>query len=716
MRKLHQTIISLTIIIWIACGLLLPPAIKAFAASASFSISVSSTSINKGDSVTVTVSLSSDSTLGAYSYCVAYDSSILEYTSGSGYGGGGTITYAGYGDGSATSAYATFTFTAIDSGSAYVQTSSGDVYTWDEEPCSASNASASISVLGNTPEPATEPQTTENTTEQGNTTETTTENTSEDTSEEETTEEKADTTALNTFTVSPGKLEPEFSKTVYEYEITVPADTKKLKITAEPEDAKSTVKIDGNKNFEAGKTYHVEITVIAENGDKQAYIIKVICEEAEEDKVSVVIDGVTYYFTTNDSKLEIPEGFAPEKANYNGSEILTYKSPNGLINCVYLTDDNGNGNWYIIDLATGNIKPLIQAQSSYNTYIIRELPKGNEIPDGFSEIAYKLDNQEITAYRKNEKDTVILLYAMNTAGSEGWYLYDTIDGTFIRYDGFTETAPVTEKTETGFKGFVSRYKFTIMLITTIVFFLITLIVVILAITMRKMLKEYEQEQNSINDDINNDTTNNNNVNNNNNNRNDYAYTDEAANESVDNDYDETEIENEAAGNPESEDTAFYATDSTENGDTAFYAADSTDNGDTVSHAADSPENEDTAFYAADSTKNEGAAGIENHNNHAEASAPFIVPTITSTEPDHKGPLLSNPLAASKVDINELTAPKEAKYVENAKSYPDGFQEHLEQSAKEKEKKPHVANTLNTADLTEIINIAESIVHSEDKNS
>lgn len=709
MRKLHQTIISLTIIIWIACGLLLPPAIKAFAASASFSISVSSTSINKGDSVTVTVSLSSDSTLGAYSYCVAYDSSILEYTSGSGYGGGGTITYAGYGDGSATSAYATFTFTAIDSGSAYVQTSSGDVYTWDEEPCSASNASASISVLDNTPEPDTEPQTTENTTEQGNTTETTTENTSEDTSEEDTTEEAADTTALNTLTVSPGKLEPEFSKTVYEYEITVPADTKKLKITAEPEDAKSTVKIDGNKNFEAGKTYHVEITVIAENGDKQAYIIKVICEEAEEDKVSVVIDGVTYYFTTNDSKLEIPEGFAPEKANYNGSEILTYKSPNGLVNCVYLTDDNGNGNWYIIDLATGNIKPMIQAQSSYNTYIIRELPKGKEIPDGFSEIAYKLDNQEITAYRKNEKDTVILLYAMNTAGSEGWYLYDTIDGTFIRYDGFTETAPVTEKTETGFKGFVSRYKFTIMLITTIVFFLITLIVVILAITMRKMLKEYEQEQNSINDDINNDIANNNSSN-------DYAYTDEAANASEDNDYDETKIENEAEGNTDNGDTVSYAADTPEKEDTTSYAADTPEKEGAASYAADTPEKKDTAFYAAGTPEKEDTAGIENHNNHAEASAPFIVPTITSTEPDHKGPLLSNPLAASKMDINEITAPKEAKYVENAKSYPDGFQEHAEQSAKEKEKKPHVANTLNTADLTEIINIAESIVHSEDKNS
>lgn len=685
MKKLHQTIISLTIILFMACGLFIPPAIKVFAASASFSIAVSSTSINKGDSVTVTVSLSSDSTLGAYSYCVAYDSSVLEYASGSGYGGGGTITYAGYGDGSSTSAYATFTFTAIDSGSAYVQTSSGDVYTWDEEPCSVSNASASISVLDNASEPATGPQTTENTTEQ----EETTENTTEEETTEENTEEKSENYNLNDLTVSPGKLEPAFSKTVYEYEITVPADTKKLKITAEPEDAKSTVKIDGNKNFEAGKSYNVEITVIAENGDKQAYIIKVICEEAEEDRVSVVIDGATYYFTTNYSKIDVPEGFAPEKANYNGSEILTYKSPNGLIHCIYLTTDNGDEGWYMIDLSSGSIKPMIQAQSSYNTYIVLELPQGKEIPNGYSAIAYKLDGKEITAYRKNEKDTVILLYAMNTAGNEGWYLYDTIDGTFIRYDGFTETVPVTEEEETGLKGFVNKHKFTIMLITIIVLFLIALIVVILAISMKKMLKEYEEKQEDKEDN------------------NDNALTGGAIDETGAGSYYEAdkEIENEYfedsknvndIDNSDNESDSFENADNFENGDADSYDAGNSENGDSDFDDADGVENDNTAFY------------------DAEPSAPFVVPTITSTEPDHKGPLLSNPLAAAKMDLNEVTAPKEAKYVENTKSHPDGFQEHVEQSAKEKEMKPHVSNTLNTADLREIINIAESIVNSEDK--
>ncbi len=678
MRKLHQTIISLSLILFIACGLLIPPALKVFAASASFSIAVSSTSINKGDSVTVTVSLSSDTTLGAYSYCVAYDSSILEYTSGSGYGGGGTITYAGYGDGSSTSAYATFTFTAIDSGSAYIQTSSGDVYTWNEEPCGVSNASASISVLDSTPEPVTDPQTTENTTKQEETAENTTE---EETTEEET-DEKSANCALNTLTVSPGKLEPKFSNTEYEYEITVPSDTKKLKITAEPEDAKSTVKIDGNKNFEAGKTYNVEITVIAENGDKQAYIIKVICEEAEEDKVSVVIDGITYYFATSYSKIDVPEGFALEKANYNGTEILTYRSPNGLINCVYLTTDNDDGGWYIIDLATGNIKPMIQAQSSYSTYIVLELPEGTEIPNGFSAIAYNLDNKEITAYRKNEKDTVILLYAMNTAGNEGWYFYDTIDGTFIRYDGFTETVSATEEAETGLKGFINKYKFTIMLITIILLFLITLIVIILAITMKKVLREYEQEQG--NKENKNDTI-------------------PFENEAID-----------AVSGAENSAADFINNDVAEN--TAKDSGDTDDIENTENDIADADDIENTENDIADaeSVNNNAVPNAGNKKSVVDNPAPFIVPTITSTEPDHKGPLLSNPLVASKMDLNEITAPKEAKYVENTKSYPDGFQEHLEESAKEKETKPRIANTLNTSDLTEIINIAESIVHSEDK--
>lgn len=118
--------------------------IHSYAASTQFSISLSSSSIQKGGSVTVTVSISCSEALGAYSYCLSYDSSLLEYQSGDGYGGGGTVSCAGYGDGNITSASNSFTFSAINTGSAYVSTGSSDVYTWGEEHAGASDAGATI--------------------------------------------------------------------------------------------------------------------------------------------------------------------------------------------------------------------------------------------------------------------------------------------------------------------------------------------------------------------------------------------------------------------------------------------------------------------------------------------------------------------------------------------------------------------------------------------
>ena len=155
--------------------------IHSYAASTQFSISLSSSSIQKGGSVTVTVSISCSEALGAYSYCLSYDSSLLEYQSGDGYGGGGTVSCAGYGDGNITSASNSFTFSAINTGSAYVSTGSSDVYTWGEEHAGASDAGATITITAAGGNSTTEATTSEpNTTDTPATTET---NSSESTTE-----------------------------------------------------------------------------------------------------------------------------------------------------------------------------------------------------------------------------------------------------------------------------------------------------------------------------------------------------------------------------------------------------------------------------------------------------------------------------------------------------------------------------------------------------
>ena len=501
MNKLKKcTAMALVLIMALSC-FVYGNTIKAQAASTQFSISLSSSSVSKGGSVTVTVSVSCSEALGAYSYCLSYDSSVLEYTSGDGYGGGGTISCAGYGDGNIKSASNSFTFSAIASGSSYVGTGSSDVYTWGEESCSVSNAGATITVTaaggGNNGGDSTTQATT--TQEQGSTEAGSTESgesteSTEETSEE-TTEEMSDNCFLSSLQITPGELKPEFSKDVYSYETTVPGETTSLAINALPEDSKSSVSIDGNENFEPGKQAHVTIKVTAETGDTHIYDLTVNVEEIVDTRAVINVNGTDYYFSQDYSKISVPEGFAQSKEKFDGTEVILYTSPNGQIKCAYLTDKDGkNGAWYIIDLNAKTAVPLINVQSAYKNFIILEPSDNVSKPEGYSSFSYDFGGNTVTAYHVTENDEVILVYAMSPDSDPSWYRYDTVEKTFVRYNA----DPVTEKQEEAASdgSFFDQHKdkvLTICIVVVVVmFFLIIILACMLVRVIRKGLPEDDE--------------------------------------------------------------------------------------------------------------------------------------------------------------------------------------------------------------------------------
>lgn len=501
MNKLKKCTAMILVLIMALSCFVYGNAIKAQAASTQFSISLSSSSVSKGGSVTVTVSVSCSEALGAYSYCLSYDSSVLEYTSGDGYGGGGTISCAGYGDGNIKSASNSFTFSAIASGSSYVGTGSSDVYTWGEESCSVSNAGATITVTAagsgnNGGDSTTQVATTQEqgsteagSTESGESTEST-----EETSEE-TTEEMSDNCFLSSLQITPGELKPEFSKDVYSYETTVPGETTSLAINALPEDSKSSVSIDGNENFEPGKQAHVTIKVTAETGDTHIYDLTVNVEEIVDTRAVINVNGTDYYFSQDYSKISIPEGFAQSKEKFDGTDVILYTSPNGQIKCAYLTDKDGkNGAWYIIDLNAKTAVPLINVQSAYKNFIILEPSDNVSKPEGYSSFSYDFGGNTVTAYHVTENDEVILVYAMSPDSDPSWYRYDTVEKTFVRYNA----DPVTEKQEEAASdgSFFDQHKdkvLTICIIVVVVmFFLIIILACMLVRVIRKGLPEDDE--------------------------------------------------------------------------------------------------------------------------------------------------------------------------------------------------------------------------------
>lgn len=720
MNKLKKCTAMILVLIMALSCFVYGNAIKAQAASTQFSISLSSSSVSKGGSVTVTVSVSCSEALGAYSYCLSYDSSVLEYTSGDGYGGGGTISCAGYGDGNIKSASNSFTFSAIASGSSYVGTGSSDVYTWGEESCSVSNAGATITVTAagsgnNGGDSTTQAATTQEqgsteagSTESGESTEST-----EETSEE-TTEEMSDNCFLSSLQITPGELKPEFSKDVYSYETTVPGETTSLAINALPEDSKSSVSIDGNENFEPGKQAHVTIKVTAETGDTHIYDLTVNVEEIVDTRAVINVNGTDYYFSQDYSKISIPEGFAQSKEKFDGTDVILYTSPNGQIKCAYLTDKDGkNGAWYIIDLNAKTAVPLINVQSAYKNFIILEPSDNVSKPEGYSSFSYDFGGNTVTAYHVTENDEVILVYAMSPDSDPSWYRYDTVEKTFVRYNA----DPVTEKQEEAASdgSFFDQHKdkvLTICIIVVVVmFFLIIILACMLVRVIRKGLPE-DDEPDDPND------------------------PDKMTDEDIDTDAIDDADDNIEADATDDADDANVDSETSETSSVTDVAdnsgiVDDSAKADTIDDTADSDSSEDSEQLVLNESSDKDSIGassipeIKAKTEPAEADTTDLQTTTEeavatdTTEAEQPEPdanaSVKETAAATHDGMTELKAEPatKAENITSTRLSADAKKEQELTPAEEIVKKAAKYSSMNTADLSEVFNMAEAIINHED---
>lgn len=744
MNKLKKCTAMILVLIMALSCFVYGNAIKAQAASTQFSISLSSSSVSKGGSVTVTVSVSCSEALGAYSYCLSYDSSVLEYTSGDGYGGGGTISCAGYGDGNIKSASNSFTFSAIASGSSYVGTGSSDVYTWGEESCSVSNAGATITVTAagsgnNGGDSTTQAATTQEqgsteagSTESGESTEST-----EETSEE-TTEEMSDNCFLSSLQITPGELKPEFSKDVYSYETTVPGETTSLAINALPEDSKSSVSIDGNENFEPGKQAHVTIKVTAETGDTHIYDLTVNVEEIVDTRAVINVNGTDYYFSQDYSKISVPEGFAQSKEKFDGTDVILYTSPNGQIKCAYLTDKDGkNGAWYIIDLNAKTAVPLINVQSAYKNFIILEPSDNVNKPEGYSSFSYDFGGNTVTAYHVTENDEVILVYAMSPDSDPSWYRYDTVEKTFVRYNA----DPVTEKQEEAASdgSFFDQHKDKVLTICIIVVVVMFFLIIILACMLVRVIRKGLPEDDEPDDPNDPDKMTDEDI---------HANAIDNAGDSVEanatddtGDSVEADVTDDADDNIEA-DTTDDADDANVDSETSETSSvtDVADNSEIVDDSAKADTIDDTAD--SDSSEDSEQLVLNESSDKDSIEASSIPEIKAKTEPAEADTtdLQATTEEAVATDTTEAEQPEpdaNASVKETAAATHDGMTElkaepatkaenitstRLSAGAKKEQeltpaeeivKKAAKYSSMNTADLSEVFNMAEAIINHED---
>jgi len=394
--------------------------------------------IKVGD--TFTVSIAVPKNIGGSVY-VAYSKENLKVTSSPGSDvGTGLTSYTAFFNSSTESV----AFEATAAGSATVSVYMTDAEYSDKDPSEAlptiPKITKTITIVNEVAPPASE--------NPGNT---------------EQPPKKSDDNSLVSLKLSSGTLSPAFKGNVTKYTATVGYDVTKVVVSAKTSSSKATIESvtgNGTVNLNVGENT-IQIVVKAENGTKATYTIVVTrkAQEAtapqpsgsEQPSESETPPEVNEILQWNGEQLQvadkipeesIPTDFESKLLVVNGQQMQGLSFANGDLKVLYLNNTNGAGSLYVYDEALETIYPFIKLMSEKN-YVMVLLPdeQNAPAPEGFESCTFSIEGKGIiSAYQLPAREKgpakeseFYLIYCMNSDGEKGWYMYDSVEGTFQRY-------------------------------------------------------------------------------------------------------------------------------------------------------------------------------------------------------------------------------------------------------------------------------------------
>ena len=366
-------------------SLFMMPSLVNAAPTASASCSSSST-VTLNNTITVTVKGTSSEAM--WHTTLSYDSSKLQYVSGSG--------LQAISDDFVTSITYTYTFKAVAEGTAYVKTSSSISDYDGEKAFPTSNCSINI-VKASVPS-----------------------------NNNGSTVKKSSDNNLSSISIENVNLSPKFSKDTYKYTAEVENDIDKIKIVTKTSSSKATVSGAGEKELEEGEN-KFEIIVKAENGATKTYTITI--NRKEKDPIEIEVDGVKYNLLRNIKDIEIPELFEEGIIKIGEEEVPAFVNKKLDYTLVVLRDIEGNT--YFYNYKDGKYSLFNQLISDNINFVVLEMDK---VPTNYNKVTIDFNGTKITSY-KVSGDSRLLIYGMNlTTGKKNYYTYDRDEKTLQIFD------------------------------------------------------------------------------------------------------------------------------------------------------------------------------------------------------------------------------------------------------------------------------------------
>ena len=314
-------------------------------------------------------------------------------------------------------------------------------------------------------------------------------NTSKNNTQTNKNDSKSSNNTLKSLSIEGQKISPDFTSDKTDYSLTVPNDTKTVKINAEVSDSKANLTGTGEKEVKEGDN-KFEIVVTAENGDKKTYTINV---KVDTKPIIVKVNGKE--FTIIKNRDELPElDLEKEETTLNieDQDVPAYRIDKLNFILIGLKDENGVIKYYIFNSYKDKEKPVeytlfreLTFPKIYISYL--EFPE-KLIPDGYNKYKIKIGEEEVEIYKLSKKSRFGLFYGVNIeTGEKNIYKYDTKENTVQVYDN-EDLKELENKME------IASY-IVIGLIGLSSLFL--LIIVILLVTRKnikkKVLKKYQKQ-------------------------------------------------------------------------------------------------------------------------------------------------------------------------------------------------------------------------------
>ncbi len=150
------------------------------------------------------------------------------------------------------------------------------------------------------------------------------------------------------------------------------------------------------------------------------------------------------------TSLTLPSGFYDRQITYKGEYVGGAAIPDkeDLV-LLYLSDKAGkNAGYYVYDEKNNMLFPYLTVASVYADFTLIWPGEGVAAPEGFKPAALNWKERDVPAWTEDGDESVYLIYARDSAGETGFYLYNKDDKSVQRYKGSSDAkpAPAAEQT------------------------------------------------------------------------------------------------------------------------------------------------------------------------------------------------------------------------------------------------------------------------------